>query len=110
MTEPVLLSEVEQLVLLAVLRIGEGAYAVPIGVELRQRAGVELSRGSIYVTLERLERKGYLRSRFSSPTPERGGKARRCFRVEPAALPRLRKAQRSLQRLWEGVDLGVEEA
>jgi len=110
MTEPVLLSEVEQLVLLAVLRIGDGAYAVSIREELAERAGVELTRGSIYVTLERLERKGYLRSRFSDPTPERGGKARRCFAVEAAALPRLRRAQRSLQRLWEGVDLGVEEA
>jgi len=110
MTEPVLLSEVEQLVLLAVLRVGDEAYAVPIRDELRERGGVELSRGSVYVTLERLERKGYLRSSFSDPTPERGGKARRCFAVEPAALPRLRKAQHSLQRMWEGVDLGVEEA
>jgi DNA-binding PadR family transcriptional regulator len=110
MTEPVLLSEVEQLVLLAVLRVGAGAYAVSIRDELQERAGVELTRGSVYVTLERLERKGYLRSHFSDPTPERGGKARRCFAVEAAALPRLRRAQASLQRLWEGVDLGVEEA
>jgi DNA-binding PadR family transcriptional regulator len=110
MTEPVLLSEVEQLVLLAVLRVGEEAYAVPIREELRARGGVDLSRGSVYVTLERLERKGYLRSRFSEPTRERGGKARRCFAVEPAALPRLRQAQRSLQQMWEGVDLGTEEA
>jgi PadR family transcriptional regulator PadR len=111
MTSPALLSEVEQLILLAVLRLEkEGAYAVPIREVLRERGGVELSRGTVYVTLERLERKGLLRSWFGDPSPERGGKARRMFAVEDAARAPLRKAQRALQSLWDGVDLGTERA
>ena len=68
-----LLGEVEQLVLLVILRLGDGAYAVPIREELHEH-GVDLSRGSVYVTLDRLERKGYVRSALGEPTPERGGK------------------------------------
>ena len=112
MRERQLLGEVEQLVLLAILRLGEpagtargehheDAYAVPIREELR-RHGVELSRGSIYVTLDRLERKGYVSSRFTDPTPEPGGKARRCFRIERDGLMALRAAQRLMERLQTG--------
>jgi DNA-binding PadR family transcriptional regulator len=102
MKERQLLGEVEQLVLLAILRLGDGAYAVPIREELRQTAGVELSRGSIYVTLDRLERKQYVRSWFDDPTPQPGGKARRCFAIEPAGLTALREAQRMIGRLATG--------
>ena len=73
MSDRQLLGEVEQLVLLAILRIGDGAYAVPIRAELDRSAGVSLSRGTIYVTLDRLERKGYVSSWFDEPTPEPGG-------------------------------------
>src|SRR5919106_980215 len=99
-----LLGEVEQLVLLAILRLGEGTYAVPVRDELR-RNGVDLSRGSVYVTLDRLDRKGYIRSWFDDPTPEPGGKARRCFRLERDALMALRAAQRRLDRLQAGTVL-----
>ena len=100
-----LLGEVEQLVLLAILRIGDGAYAVPIREELVRHAGVSLSRGTIYVTLDRLERKGYVRSWFDDPTPEPGGKARRCFRLERDGLMALRAAQRMVDRLRAGTPL-----
>lgn len=100
-----LLGEVEQLVLLAILRLGEGAYAVPIRDELRDAAGVALSRGSIYVTLDRLERKGYVSSWFDDPTPEPGGKARRCFRIERDGMMALRAAQRMIERLQAGTVL-----
>lgn len=100
-----LLGEVEQLVLLAVLRIGDGAYAVPIREELRHNGGVSLSRGTIYVTLDRLERKGYVSSTFADPTPEPGGKARRCFRIERAGLNALRTTQRMHDRLRAGTAL-----
>lgn len=102
-----LLGEVEQLVLLAILRRGEGTYAVPIRDELR-RHGVELSRGSIYVTLDRLERKGYVRSWFDEPTPEPGGKARRCFAIERDGVAALRANQKLLKRLQAGTLLGPE--
>ena len=96
-----LLGEVEQLVLLAILRLGEGTYAVPIRDELR-RVGVELSRGSVYVTLDRLERKRYVRSWFDDPTPEPGGKARRCFAIERDGIAVLRTNQKLLRRLQAG--------
>jgi PadR family transcriptional regulator PadR len=102
MGERQLLGEVEQLVLLAILRIGEGAYAVSIREELKQHGGVSLSRGTVYVTLDRLERKGYVSSRFADPTPEPGGKARRCFRVTQNGISELRAAQRRLDRLRAG--------
>ena len=104
-----LLGEVEQLVLLAILRIGEGAYAVPIRQELERNAGVSLSRGTIYVTLDRLERKGYVTSWFADPTPEPGGKARRCFRIERAGIMALRAAQRMIDRLSAGTELAARK-
>ena len=105
MSERQLLGEVEQLVLLAILRIGEGAYAVPIREELQKNGGVSLSRGTIYVTLDRLERKGYVHSWFDEPTPEPGGKARRCFRLERDGMLALRAAQRMVDRLRAGTPL-----
>lgn len=100
-----LLGEVEQLVLLAILRLGEGAYAVPIREELLHSGGVALSRGTVYVTLDRLERKGYVSSWFDDPTPEPGGKARRCFRIEREGVAALRAAQRMVDRLTAGTVL-----
>lgn len=105
MSDRQLLGEVEQLVLLAILRIGEGAYAVPIREELEGQGGVKLSRGTIYVTLDRLERKGYVRSHFADPTPKPGGKARRCFHLEREGLMAVRAAQRMVDRLRAGTAL-----
>ena len=105
MSDRQLLGEVEQLVLLAILRIGDGAYAVPIREELARSGGVTLSRGTIYVTLDRLERKGYVTSRFADPTPEPGGKARRCFRLEREGMAALRAAQRMVDRMRAGTAL-----
>src|SRR5215207_6860699 len=102
MADRQLLGEVEQLVLLAILRLGEGAYAVPIRRELQRSGGVSLSRGTIYVTLDRLERKRYVTSTFAEPTPEPGGKARRCFRIEREGIMALRAAHRMFDRLRAG--------
>jgi PadR family transcriptional regulator len=102
---PPLLGEVEQLVLLAVLRLGDEAYAVPIRGLIRKDAGVDLSRGTIYVTLERLERKGYVTSWFSDPQAVRGGKARRLFRLKPPGLAAVKAAKRGLDRLAEGTGI-----
>jgi DNA-binding PadR family transcriptional regulator len=97
-----LLGEVEQLVLLAVLRLGNEAYAVPIRALIKDDAGVDLSRGTIYVTLERLERKGYLTSWFSDPQAVRGGKARRLFRLKPPGLAAVKASKRAVDRLAAG--------
>jgi PadR family transcriptional regulator PadR len=101
-TEPPLLGEVEQLVLLAVLRLDGEAYAVPVRHLIQRDAGVTLLRGSIYVTLERLERKGYVQSWFSEPTGQRGGKARRLFRLRPAGVAALKASRRAVDRLAAG--------
>ena len=102
-----LLGEVEQLVLLVILRLGEGTYAVPIRDELKKH-GVDLSRGSVYVTLDRLERKKYVRSWFDDPTPEPGGKSRRCFAIERDGVAALRANQKLLRRLQAGTLLGPD--
>jgi DNA-binding PadR family transcriptional regulator len=69
------LGEFEQLVLLAILRLGNEAYGVPIRLEIERRTGRALSVGALYRTLDRLEDKGYVSSAFSDPTPERGGRS-----------------------------------
>ena len=100
--QPPLLGEVEQLVLLAVLRLGDEAYAVPIRNLILREAGVDISRGTIYVTLERLERKGYVTSWFSAAQAVRGGKARRHFRLKPPGIAAVRAAKRAVDRLAAG--------
>src|ERR1700680_1713496 len=98
-SEKGLLGELEQLVLLAILRLGEAAYAVSIRDEILERTGVSLARASVYVTLDRLDLKGYVHSWFGDPTPERGGKAKRCFRVLAAGHRALDAVESALTRL-----------
>lgn len=99
------LGEVEQLVLLAVVRLSEEAYAVPIRELIAREAAVRLTRGSIYITLDRLEAKGLVESWFSDPTGEPGGKARRLFRVLPPGMTALRAVRRAVNRLSVGTEL-----
>jgi DNA-binding PadR family transcriptional regulator len=99
------LGEVEHLVLLAVLRLAGEAYAVPIRDLIAREAGVGLSRGSVYITLDRLEQKGFVESWFSEPTGLPGGKARRLFRTRPAGLAALRAVRRASDRLAAGTPL-----
>jgi DNA-binding PadR family transcriptional regulator len=94
-----LLGELEQLVLLAVAHQGDDAYAVSIRDEIETRTRIALNRSSIYVTLDRLERKGYLSSRFGDPTPERGGKAKRLFQMTGAGQRALAAAEAALARM-----------
>jgi PadR family transcriptional regulator, regulatory protein PadR len=104
--EPSRLGEVEQLVLLAMLRLEGDAYAVPIRDLIERETGIALARGSIYITLDRLEQKGLVESTMSEPTPEPGGKSRRVFRMRPAGLAALRAARRAIDRLAAGTLLG----
>src|SRR3990172_7290061 len=106
-SETFLLGEVEQLVLLSVLRLGDEAYAVPMRELIQREAGVSLSRGTMYVTLERLERKGYVTSWFSDPQAVRGGKARRLFRLKPPGIAAIRAAKWAMDRLSAGTILAV---
>jgi DNA-binding PadR family transcriptional regulator len=93
------------LVLLSVLKLGDEAYAVPIRQSILDQAGVSLSRGTVYVALERLEAKGYLTSIFSAPQAVRGGKARRYFQLKPPGLTALKAAKSAVDRLAEGTVL-----
>jgi DNA-binding PadR family transcriptional regulator len=93
----------ELLVLLALIRLGDEAYGVPISEAIEENSGREVALGSVYVTLERLQRKGLVTSRLGEPTPERGGRAKTYFRVTAKGLRAVRKAQRTLVNLWSGV-------
>ena len=104
------LGEFEHVVLLAVLRLGDEAYAVPILDEIERCTGRSISRGSVYITLDRLETKGYLRSRLADPTPERGGRAKRYYALRPRAIAALRDSRRALVALWRGLDRVLGEA
>ena len=99
------LGEVEQLVLLAVWRLNGEAYAVPVRDLIGKETGVQLSRGSIYVTLDRLEQKGLVASWFGDPTAEPGGKARRMFKILPLGTAALRSTKRAIERLAVGTPL-----
>jgi len=96
--------EFEQLVLLAVLRLGDEAYAVTVREEIERCTGRDVSRGSVYITLDRLEGKGYLRSRLADATPERGGRAKRYYALRPRAVEALRESRRALVALWRGLE------
>jgi len=97
------LTDLEQLLLLSVLQVGDDAYAGAVQKVLEQRGERTMSLGSIYVTMTRLEERGMLASTMSASTPERGGKAKRLYRVTPEGYATLRHSRRILERMWEGV-------
>jgi PadR family transcriptional regulator, regulatory protein PadR len=97
------LGEFELLVMLCVIRLGEGAYGVPISREIEQQTGRDVAFGTVYATLERLQEKGLLCSGLGDPTPERGGRAKRYFRVTSAGLRTVRETRQGLIRLWRGL-------
>ena len=105
MSKRAYLGEMEMMVLLAVVRLGEDAYGVPISKELLILAGRDVALGSIYAALERLERKAFVTSALGDPTPERGGRAKRYFRVTPAGLQALQRTRTALTKLWSGIPL-----
>lgn len=102
------LGEFEQMVILAILRLGDGAYGMTIRRELEQTAGRNVTFGTVYGTLERLEAKGFITSRHADPEPVRGGRARRYFKVEPAGEQALARARDMMGRMWSGVQLASD--
>jgi PadR family transcriptional regulator, regulatory protein PadR len=99
------LGEFEHIVLLTVLRLGDGAYSAMIRVEIERVTGRSPAIGAVHATLERLERKGLVSSRIGEPTAERGGKAKRYFNVESNGIAALKNARKALERLYTGVSL-----
>ena len=98
------LGEFEQLVLLAILHLGDDVYGVPIVDEIERRTGRKVAQAAVYITLRRLEHKGLLTSWMSEPTAERGGKARRCVKVSRAGVTLLRDSRQALDKMWRGLD------
>jgi DNA-binding PadR family transcriptional regulator len=103
MPKPGYLGDFELMVMLALMRLGDDAYGVPIAREIEQQCAREVALGSVYATLERLERTGLVSSQLGKPTAERGGKAKRYFRVTPSGLNQVRATRQALMKLWRGV-------
>ena len=100
---PDTLGEFEQIVLLAIVHLGDDAYGVTIRHEIAERTGRDVAIGALYTALHRLERKGLVRSAMSEPTAERGGRSKRHFRVKPAGAAALRQSRERLARMWDGL-------
>ena len=99
------LGEFEHLIVLAVLRLADRAYGVTVRQEIEIRTKREVSIGAVYATLDRLETKGYVKSHFSDPTPERGGRSKRFFEVTAKGVGAVNRTRRALQNMAEGLDL-----
>lgn len=99
------LGEFEHIVVLALLRLEDRAYGVPVRQEIEFRTHREVSIGAVYATLDRLERKGYVKSRRGDPTPERGGRSKRFFRVTAKGVAAVNRTQQALHSMTEGLDL-----
>ncbi|MFC1660460.1 PadR family transcriptional regulator [Gemmatimonadota bacterium] len=104
------LGEFEQMVLLAVLQLGDQAFAVSVLRELDARAGRKVSRGTLYKTLERMESKGLLTWAEEETIPERGGHPRRRFVVSERGIAVLQTSREALMRLWDGLEGVLGEA
>lgn len=102
------LGEFEQLVILALLRLGNEGYGMTVRRELEHTTGRKVTIGSVYGTLERLEEKGFVSSWHGDPDPVRGGRARRYFQVEAAGERALAHTRTMMNRMWKGVKLARE--
>jgi DNA-binding PadR family transcriptional regulator len=108
---PVTLGEFEQVVLLAILRLEDNAYGVSIREEIARCTERQPSPGALYTTLDRLEERGLVTSEFGDPTPQRGGRAKRFFKVSAEGVKAVARVQRGYQRLMHGIQLpGVSHA
>src|ERR1700688_4376068 len=97
------LGEFELIILLAVIRLEDDAYGVPISKELLDTTGRDVALGSVYAALDRLEQKELVSSTLGDPTPARGGRAKRYFRVTSKGIREAKMSKKALIRLWRGV-------
>ena len=101
---PETLGEFEQLVMLALVRVGDEAYGVPVHEEIASRARRSVGLAAVYKTLERLEAKGYVSTRIGEPTAERGGRRRKYFRIEARGRQALKESLAALRRMTAGIE------
>jgi DNA-binding PadR family transcriptional regulator len=104
------LGNVELVVLLALMRLNDEAYGLPIFEEIETCLGRDVPLGSVYAALGRLEGKGYVTSRMGAPTAARGGKAKRFFRVTPTGMREVSGVRRTLVSMWQGLPVAHEES
>jgi PadR family transcriptional regulator, regulatory protein PadR len=97
------LGEFELMILLTLIRLGDEAYGVPLARELSAIRGGDVSVGSVYAALDRLELKGLIASNLGDPSPERGGRAKRYFRVTEEGLHSVRETRKILSKLWKSL-------
>ncbi|HTB98501.1 MAG TPA: PadR family transcriptional regulator [Terracidiphilus sp.] len=100
------LGEFEHIVVLALIRLEDRAYGVTVRQEIERRIRREVSIGAVYATLDRLELKGYVKSHRGDPTPERGGRSKRFFRVTGKGVAAVNRTHSALRSMTEGLDLG----
>jgi len=98
------LGDFEQLVLLGVMRLHDGAYGAAIRQEIHARSGRDVSINAVYTTLDRLETKGLLESWTGDPTPQRGGRRRKFYAVRPAGVAAMRQAYHAVQSMADGLE------
>ena len=103
-----MIGELEQLVLLAVLQVGDEAYGIPVRDAIHRLAGRDLTFGTIYKTLNRMEEKGLVRSRVGRDSPVRGGRRTRCYVVTASGRAALRESLGALRRMIADLDVGWE--
>ena len=103
-TPPPVLGEFEQIVMLALLRLGGDAYGATVCAEIEKRGGREVSVSAVHTTLERLEQKGLVKSRIGDPTPQRGGKRKRHYEVGALGLRALQASYRSIRNMADGIE------
>jgi PadR family transcriptional regulator PadR len=104
------IGEFEQLILFALVRLGSDAYGVPIRREIETRTGRAVSPGALYTALDRLEKRGLVTSRLGEPTPERGGKRKRLYTLQPAGERALARVYESLRQMASGVSARLRTA
>jgi PadR family transcriptional regulator, regulatory protein PadR len=97
------LGSLEQLLMMAVLHLEADAYGARIRAAIEDRTGRLVSPGAVYTALDRLERRGLVASWLGEPTPERGGKRKRYYRLKPPGLQLLHRSQDALARMARGL-------
>src|SRR4029453_18055940 len=97
------LTDFELMVMLAVLRVRDEAYGVPIAREIEETAGRSVTHAAVYLALDRLCQHGLVTSRLGDPTPERGGRAKKLFSITPTGLRAIRRTQSAFIALWKGI-------
>ena len=110
MADRAYLTQTELMILLAIMRLKDEAYGVPISAEILQRTGREVATASVYAILERLEDRGFVKSQLGEATAMRGGRAKTYFRVTTKGAGQVKETQHALQELWRGLPLKARPA